>query len=116
MPYTVYSGHKRIIDYVEDTAITLSNIIENFKSGESYNIGSDQRWENDIKEYSDIILKKLGINDDSHISYRNLEENTTLVKKINFEKAIRDLGHDPKIDPEEGIDKTIKWMKSYYGI
>ena len=116
IPYTVYSGHKRIIDYVEDTASTLANIIENFKSGESYNIGSNQKWENDIKEYSDMILKNLGINDDSHITYENVENNTTLVKNINFEKAINDLGHNPKIDPEKGIDKTIKWMKKYYGI
>lgn len=116
IPYTVYCGHKRIIDFVEDTSFTLANILDNFKSGEAYNIGSDQRWDNDIKHYSDIILKNLGINDDSHIDYKNLEQNTTLVKKINFDKAIRDLGHDPKTDPEEGIDKTIKWMKSFYGI
>lgn len=116
IPYTVYSGHKRIIDYVEDTATTLANIIDNFKSGESYNIGSNQKWENDIKEYSDMILKNLGINDDSHVTYKGIENNTTLVKNINFEKAIRDLGHDPKIDPEEGINKTVKWMRSYYGI
>lgn len=116
IPYTVYSGHKRIIDYVEDTATTLANIIDNFKSGQSYNIGSNQKWENDIKEYSDMILKNLGINDDSHVTYKGIENNTTLVKNINFEKAIRDLGHDPKIDPEEGINKTVKWMRSYYGI
>ncbi len=30
-PYTVYLGHKRIFDYVEDTCRTFANIIDNFQ-------------------------------------------------------------------------------------
>lgn len=115
-PYTVYSGHKRIIDFVEDTCRTIANIIENFKPGEAYNIGSNQKWEYDIKEYSDMILNNLGLNDDSHINYEEIENNTTIIKSINFDKAITDLNHSPKIDPFEGIDRTIKWMKKYYDL
>ncbi len=32
---TVHRGHKRIIDYVEDTCRTVANIVDNFKAGES---------------------------------------------------------------------------------
>ncbi len=113
--YEVYKGHYRIIDYVDDTCNTLSNILTNFKSGEAYNVGSDQKWEYDIKTYSDIIIKLIGIND-NHVKYFDSEINTTKRKKIDFSKAIKDLGHDPKISPEEGIEKTIKWMKDYYRI
>ena len=113
--YEVYKGHYRIIDYVDDTCNTLSNILNNFKSGEAYNVGSDQKWEYDIKTYSDIIIKFIGTND-NHVKYFDSEINTTKRKKIDFSKAINDLGHDPKISPEEGIEKTIKWMRNYYRI
>ena len=33
---------------------------------------------------------------------------------IDCSKAIRDLGHDPKVTPEEGIRRTVEWMKSIY--
>jgi len=36
--YVVYKGHKRIIDYVEDTCRTFANIVDNFTPGEVYNV------------------------------------------------------------------------------
>ena len=112
-PYTVYKGHKRIVDYVEDTVKTVANIVDNFKPGEVYNIGGKEEWERDIKYISDLILKYLG-KDDSIVTYKEAEPFTTKVKKIDFSKAIRDLKHDPKVPPEEGIPKTIEWMKRLY--
>jgi len=112
-PYTVYKGHKRIVDYVEDTVKTVANIVDNFKPGEVYNIGGKEEWERDIKYISDLILKYLG-KDDSMVAYKEAEPFTTKVKKIDFSKAIRDLKHDPKVPPEEGIPKTIEWMKKIY--
>ena len=114
-PYTVYKGHKRIIDYVGDTAYTFANIVDNFIPGEVYNVGSKQEWEHDIKEYSDMVLDAVGI-DDSLVTYKEAEAFTTKVKTMDFSKAIRDLKHDPKITPEEGIKKTVDWMKWYYRI
>lgn len=114
-PYTVYKGHKRIIDYVGDTARTFANIVDNFKPGEAYNVGGKQEWERDIKEYSDMILEAVGI-DDSLVIYHDAEPFTTQVKTIDFAKSINDLGHDPHITPEEGIKKTVEWMKWYYRI
>ena len=108
-PYTVYKGHKRIIDYVGDTATTFANIVDNFIPGEAYNIGGNQEWEMDIKDYSDLVLKATG-RDDSLVTYEEAEAFTTKVKTIDFSKSIRDLKHDP----EEGIKKTAEWMKWYY--
>ena len=112
-PYTVYEGHKRIIDYVGDTARTFANIVDNFIPGEVYNVGSKQEWEHDIKEYSDMVLDAVGI-DDSIVTYKEAEAFTTKVKTMDFSKAIKDLKHDPKIPPEEGIKKTVEWMKWNY--
>ena len=113
--YDVFLGHKRIIDYVEDTTTTVANIIDNFKSGEAYNVGGKVEWENDIKYYSDLILKNLGMSD-KKIKYHESESFTTKIKTIDFEKAISDLNHNPIVDPEEGIKKTCDWMKSFYNL
>jgi dTDP-glucose 4,6-dehydratase len=114
-PYTVYKGHKRIIDYVEDTCISFANIVDNFIPGEVYNVGGRKEWEKDIKEYSDIILKATGRNE-SLVTYKEAEAHTTEVKTIDFAKAIKDLNHNPKVPPEEGIARTVEWMKYYYRI
>ncbi len=115
LPYTVYMNHKRIFDYVEDTSRTLANIVENFKAGEVYNIGGKKDWETEIKHVSDLILGYLG-KDDSKVEYKEAEPFTTRVKKIDFSKAINDLKHDPRTSLEEGIPKTIEWVRSAYSL
>jgi len=115
MPYTVYLGHKRIIDYVEDSCRTWANIIDNFIPGEVYNVGGKPEWERSIKEYSDIILDSMGI-DDSNVTYKESEPFTTNIKTIDCSKAIKDLNHDPTVPPEKGIKLTVDWMKKYYHI
>ena len=67
----------------------------------------------EIKEYSDLILKAVG-RDDSLVTYKEAEPFTTKIKTMDFSKAVRDLRHDPKIPPEEGIKRTVEWMKSIY--
>ena len=112
-PFTVYKGHKRIIDFVEDSCCTWANIMDNFIPGEVYNVGSKQEWEMDIKEISDLILSTTGASE-KLVTYKEAESFTTKVKTIDFSKAIKDLNHNPKISPEEGIKKTVEWMKWYY--
>jgi dTDP-glucose 4,6-dehydratase len=114
-PFVVYKGHKRIIDYVEDSCRTWANILDNFKSGEVYNVGGRPDWERDIKEYSDIVLNAVGA-DDFLVTYKDAEPHTTKVKHMDFTKAVKDLKHDPKVPPEEGIRKTVEWMRSHYGL
>jgi dTDP-glucose 4,6-dehydratase len=114
-PYTVYMGHKRIFDYVEDTCRTFANIVDNFIPGEVYNVGSKEEWETDIKHISDLILQNLGKND-SLVTYKEAEPFTTKVKHMDYSKIRRDLRHDPRISIEEGIPLAIKWMKKAYDI
>ena len=114
-PYTVYLGHKRIFDYVEDTCRTFANIVDSFKPGEAYNVGSREDWEHEIKYVSDLILKCLDKND-SKVVYKEAEPFTTRVKHMDFSKARRDLNHDPRVPLEEGIPRTIEWMKKVYHI
>ena len=114
-PYAVHAGHKRIIDYVEDTCRTFANIVDHFISGEVYNVAGRPEWERDIKAYSDLILKIVG-RDDSLVTYKDAEPFTTKTKPVDCSKAVRDLKHDPKVTPEEGIRRTVDWMKQQYGV
>ncbi len=115
-PYTLFKGHKRIIDYVEDTVNTFANIVDNFIPGEVYNVGGREEWEMEIKEISDLILAACGKKDDSLVTYKPAEPHTTKVKRMDFSKAVRDLKHNPKIPPAEGIKRTVAWMKDFYRI
>lgn len=115
MPYVVYRGHRRIIDYVEDSCRTWANILDNFKPGEVYNVGGRPEWEKDIQEYSDMVIKVTGAST-SLVSFKDAEPFTTRVKRMDFAKAVKDLKHDPKIPPEEGIRRTAEWMKWFYRI
>src|ERR1035437_2877086 len=112
-PYTVFKGHKRIIDFVEDSCHTWANIVDNYIPGEVYNVAGRPEWEKDIKEYSDLVLKFVGV-DDSLVTYEDTESFTTKVKTIDCSKASKDLNHNPKVSPEVGIRRTVDWMKKHY--
>ena len=114
-PYTVYLGHKRIFDYVEDTCRTFASILDNFVPGEVYNVGGREDWEHEIKYVSDLILQCLGKHD-SRITYKEAEPFTTRVKHMDFSKVRRDLKHDPRVPLEEGIPRTIAWMREVYAL
>jgi len=88
--------------------------VDNFRPGEVYNVGGKEEWEHDIRYVSDIILRSLG-KTDKLVTYNFTEPFTTGVKHMDFSKIRRDFGHDPKVTLEEGIPRTIDWMKKEYG-
>ena len=110
-PFTVYMGHKRTFEYVEDICRTFGNIIENFKPGEVYNLGSGKQYE--IKYLSELILNCLD-KDDTKVTYKKAEPFTTKIKQPDSTKAKRDLNHKITTPLEEGIPKTIEWFKKIY--
>ena len=113
LPVTVYKGHFRTSTYLEDTCRTLSNIVDNFKPGEVYNIGG--------LEYHDIetLAKKIWEYtkaDPALITFADNEILTTKSKKVDISKSVKDLDHKLTVTLEEGVKKTIDWMKEYYGL
>ena len=113
MNWTVFKGHSRTSTYLQDTVNTLSNIIENFKSGETYNIGGKDL--HSIEELSDIIIETTGANP-SLVSYKDSEILTTTTKVVDISKSINDLDHKNTVGLKEGIQKTVNWMKSVYKV
>lgn len=113
LPITVYNGHFRTSTYLEDTCLTLSNIIDNFKAGEVYNIGGLEY--HSIEMLADTIWEITGA-DKKLIEYKDSEILTTKSKKIDVSKAIRDLNYKSNTNLKDGIRKTIIWMREYYGV
>jgi len=113
IPVIVYRGHYRTSTYLEDTCRTLCNIIDNFKLGEVYNIGGLEY--HDIETLVDIIWKHSKA-DKKLIEYKESEILTTKSKKVDISKAVKDLDHKLTVTMEEGIEKTLNWMKEYYNI
>ncbi len=111
LPWVVFRGHTRTSTYLADTVRTLANISDNFKSGETYNIGGNQQ--HTIEELSDTILRVTGA-DRQLVEYRNPEILTTKDKVVDVGKSVRDLGHKNSFGLEEGLRLTAEWMKKVY--
>lgn len=112
IPYTVYEGYSRTFMHVEDFIPTLSNVCENFRSGEVINIGgADYRT---VKEVSDIALAYIGKNDD-YVTYMPEEKHNIVSKRPNIDRAIEQLEHNPQITIDTGVPDTIEWMIKEYG-
>jgi dTDP-glucose 4,6-dehydratase len=114
IPITVYRGYKRTSTFITDMARTLANISDNFVPGEVYNIGGDDF--HSIEEPAEIILRLLGKESkrDSLIVFKDEEILTTREKKVDCNKARRDLGLKSTVSLEEGIRQTVEWMKNVY--
>lgn len=111
IPYTVYLGHRRTLEYVNDFCDAVANIADSFKAGEVYNLGGESNYE--IKRISDMILKILE-KDDRKVTYKEEEEFTTRVKEPDSSKARRDLRFEMLTPVEQGLADTVSWFKTAY--
>jgi dTDP-glucose 4,6-dehydratase len=49
------------------------------------------------------------------VSYLPEDKHNVQNKRPDISRAQRDLGHAPKVTLEEGVPKTIEWMRQVYG-
>src|SRR5687768_2974638 len=103
LPFTVFRGHHRTSTFLADTVNTASNIVENFKPGETYNIGGNQM--HSIEDLADVVLKITGA-DRSLVQYKDSEVLTTTVKKVDVSKSVTDLDHKNSYNLEDGMRLT----------
>jgi dTDP-glucose 4,6-dehydratase len=111
MPYNVYMGHHRTSLFIADAVRTLGQIVDEFRPGQVYNIGGAEY--HDMKTVSDMILAYTGRSDDL-VEYVEMEPWTTRDKKVDTNRAERDLDHRVQIGLQEGIERTVEWMRSVY--
>ena len=111
LPFTVYRGHYRTSTYLADTVRTLANITENFKPGETYNIGGLNH--HSIEDLAEAVLKVTRA-DPALVAYRESEILTTKTKRVDISKSLRDLDHKNSYSLEEGMRITADWMRNVY--
>ena len=111
LPWTVFRGHSRTSTFLADTVRTVANISNNFKAGETYNIGGNNL--HTIEDLSDVVLKITGASP-SLVHHRDSEILTTKLKKVDTSKSVRDLDHQNSYSLEDGMSITADWMRDVY--
>ncbi|MDD5510978.1 MAG: NAD(P)-dependent oxidoreductase [Dehalococcoidales bacterium] len=111
LPYQVYQNYNRVFMYIDDFIPTLANVADRFTPGELYNIGGHEY--RGVEDLSKVILDYLGL-DDSRVVYLPQDVHNVKNKRPDITRARQFLGHDPRITLEEGIPRTIEWMRKVY--
>lgn len=115
-PLPVYGKGENVRDwlYVEDHARAIDTIFHNGKIAETYNIGGFNEWKNIdlirvIIRTVDRLLGNPEGHSDSLITYVTDRAGHDLRYAIDSRKLQRELGWEPSLQFEEGIEKTVKW-------
>ncbi|MDD3944859.1 MAG: dTDP-glucose 4,6-dehydratase [Bacteroidales bacterium] len=115
-PLPVYGKGENVRDwlYVEDHARAIDVILHKGKVGETYNIGGFNEWKNIdlIKVLINTVDRLLGRNpgtSDNLITYVTDRPGHDLRYAIDSSKLKNELGWEPSLQFEEGIEKTVKW-------
>ena len=115
-PLPVYGDGKNIRDwlFVEDHNNAVWIIMQNGKTGETYNIGGENEWEN-IKLLNvliDITAKKSSRDADkirSLITYVKDRPGHDRRYAIDCSKIKRELGWKQTVSFEKGLERTVDW-------
>ncbi len=119
-PLPVYGDGKNIRDwlFVTDHNTAVWAILQSGRTGEKYNIGGENEWENIrlLHYLIEIAAKKLGCSQDK------LESLITFVKDrpghdrryaIDCSKIKAELGWKQSVTFEQGLEQTVDWYLSH---
>ena len=115
-PLPVYGKGENVRDwlYVEDHARAIDLIFHEGKTGETYNIGGFNEWKNiDIVKLLIVTVDRLlgrpeGADMDL-ITYVTDRSGHDLRYAIDSRKLQDELGWEPSLQFEEGIERTVRW-------
>lgn len=115
-PLPVYGKGENVRDwlFVEDHARAIDLIFHKGKIAETYNIGGFNEWKNIdlikvlIKTVDRLLGNPQGYSDNL-ISYVTDRPGHDMRYAIDSRKLQKELGWEPSLQFEEGIEKTVKW-------
>ena len=115
-PLPVYGKGENVRDwlYVEDHARAIDLIFHQGKIAETYNIGGFNEWKNIdiIKVVINTVDRLLGRPEGADmdlITYVTDRAGHDMRYAIDSSKLQRELGWEPNLQFEEGIEKTVRW-------
>ncbi len=115
-PLPVYGKGENVRDwlYVEDHARAIDTIFHHGKPAETYNIGGFNEWKNiDIIKVIIKTVDRLTGNPEGKslplITYVTDRPGHDMRYAIDSRKLQRELGWEPSLQFEEGIERTVRW-------
>ncbi|PTM04454.1 MAG: dTDP-glucose 4,6-dehydratase [Bacteroidetes bacterium] len=115
-PLPVYGKGENVRDwlFVNDHASAIDVIFSKGKLGDTYNIGGFNEWKNIdlikvLIETTDRLLGRPKGASDKLITYVTDRAGHDLRYAIDATKLKNELGWEPSLQFEEGIEKTVKW-------
>lgn len=115
-PLPVYGKGENVRDwlYVEDHARAIDTIFHRGKIAETYNIGGFNEWKNIdlIKVVIRTVDRLLGRREDEDINLITFVTDRPghdMRYAIDSRKLQRELGWEPSLQFEEGIERTVRW-------
>lgn len=109
-PITIYGDWKqtRSFCYVSDLVDGIYKIMEKDKFDGPMNLGNPK--ETSIVELAKLILKHT--DSKSELSFKDLPEDDPKVRQPDITKAREEVGFDPQVDLDSGLEKTISFFSS----
>lgn len=118
-PVPVYGKGENVRDWlwVEDHARAIDVIFHQAGTGQTYNIGGHNEWKNIdlIRLLCDIMDKKLGRAEGESaklITFVKDRAGHDLRYAIDATRLKKELGWEPSLQFEEGLEKTVEWYLS----
>ena len=106
----VYGSGLNVRDWlhVDDHCRGIHLALTRGKSGEIYNIGGGRELNN--LEITDLILNAMGA-DKNSIEFVEDRKGHDLRYSVDWSKMNRDLGYEPQVPFEVGLEQTITWYR-----
>ena len=115
-PLPVYGKGENVRDwlFVEDHARAIDVIFHRGKIGDTYNIGGFNEWKNidlvhALVRTTDCLLGNPAGTSERLITYVTDRAGHDLRYAIDSSKLKRELGWEPSLQFEEGLERTVRW-------
>ena len=99
------TGTERDLLYIDDVTEFIQCALKQEHDYRLYNVGYGKSFS--VKSIVEKIIKSSGKN--LKITYDLTKPSINTKLALNSDKAMRELGWEPRVSLEEGIEKTIEW-------